>query len=160
MSVEYPKNLMYPVDIYNTEHLCEDLVSLAYQSGEFSRFKQDRNFKNNESEKLYYQWILRSIKKEIANYVFVCYDKNKIIGLLTLGVKKDRTDIGILAVDITYRGKKIGESLVAKAMQTTRDLNFQTIQAATQKDNVSACRFYEKQGFVIEKTEYIYHLWI
>ncbi|WP_448520447.1 GNAT family N-acetyltransferase [Rhodoflexus sp.] len=154
------KSLSFGVDTYDSLSLNNDLLELAYQSGEHSRFFTDKKFIKDEFKKLYYTWIERSVKKEIADHVLVCYDKEKIIGLLTLKFINDRSDIGILAVDRGYRGKRIGESLVVKALQMSKDAGCSIIQVATQKENSNACNFYHKQGFLIEKIEYIYHFWL
>jgi len=150
----------YDVTLYDSLSLSNDLLELAYQSGEYSRFFTDKKFINDEFKKLYYIWIERSVKKEIADHVLVCYDKEKIIGLLTLKFINDRSDIGILAVDRNYRGKRIGESLIVKALQMSKDAGCSTIQVATQRENNVACNFYSKQGFFVEKTEHIYHFWL
>ncbi|TAE74856.1 MAG: GNAT family N-acetyltransferase [Bacteroidetes bacterium] len=160
-----------PTEIYKRENLyenkneSEDLISLALQSGEFSRFKIDKNFeqenlKQHTFEKLYTIWIENSVNKKIAKNVIIQQENQKIVGVLTLGIKNNRADIGILAVDNDYRGKKIGQNLILKAFEESKKLAQTQIQVVTQKANQNACYFYEKMGFMIEKTENIYHFWI
>lgn len=48
-----------------------ELLSLALNSGEFSRFKLDPLFSAELFEKLYTRWITRSVRKEIAWQVLV-----------------------------------------------------------------------------------------
>ncbi|TAG85565.1 MAG: hypothetical protein EAZ20_14805, partial [Bacteroidetes bacterium] len=85
-----------PTEIYKRENLyenkneSEDLISLALQSGEFSRFKIDKNFeqenlKQHTFEKLYTIWIENSVNKKIAKNVIIQQENQKIVGVLTLG---------------------------------------------------------------------------
>ena len=137
-----------------------DLKTLALQSGQFSRFKTDAHFQNNEFEKLYTAWIENSLKKELAEHVLILTLEEETVGLLTLGIKNQRADIGILAVDEPYRRQGIGKALLYSAFQQSKQLQQSFVQVVTQKANAQACLFYQKQGFAIEKTENIYHFWL
>ena len=87
----------------------EKIAKLALQSGKYSRFKIDSNFKNNEYELLYKKWIRNSIYEEKALEVAIFKDNKEILGFLTLEKKNDSLcDIGLVAVDQNARGKKIG----------------------------------------------------
>jgi dTDP-4-amino-4,6-dideoxy-D-galactose acyltransferase len=63
-------------------------------------------------------------------------------------------------VDRTARGKGIGNHLMNAAVARAREWGVDQIDVVTQQDNVGACRFYERCGFVPEKSENIYHIWI
>jgi dTDP-4-amino-4,6-dideoxy-D-galactose acyltransferase len=147
-------------ELYENTEINQNLISLALQSGIYSRFKIDKNFKNQEFERLYTTWIENSVKKEIAQKVIIQKENNQIIALLTLGIKNKRADIGILAVDTHCRGKKVGKNLIERAFFESNLLNQNLIQVVTQKANQEACCFYQKMGFQIEKIENIYHFWI
>ena len=86
--------------------------------------------------------------------------ENQEAGLLTLGEKNGRADIGLLAVDAAVRGQRIGQQLVAAAHVQALAWGYTTLQVVTQGDNFPACRFYEKCGFTPESVEHIYHLWL
>jgi dTDP-4-amino-4,6-dideoxy-D-galactose acyltransferase len=79
--------------------------------------------------------------------------------MVPVGEKNGRGDIGLLAVDSSMRGKKLGIALVNAAQQWTIENGFTTAQVVTQGENVSACRFYEKCGYRIDKIENVYHFW-
>lgn len=145
---------------YFGHELNQNLVRLAFQSGEYSRFKIDKNFKNNEFEKLYEKWIENSLKRVIAKDVLVYIEGNVELGIVTIGEKNGKADIGILAVDENSRGKSIGTKLVNAAFSLTKKWGFGQIQVVTQGKNEIACRFYERLGFKIEKMENIYHIWL
>ncbi|WP_291723538.1 GNAT family N-acetyltransferase [Bernardetia sp.] len=135
------------------------LIDLSLQSGIYSRFKIDKNFINQEYEKLYTAWIENSVGGKIADRVIVAYQENEIVGLLTLAFKDSFSDIGVLAVDEHCRGQKIGHKLVKKAILETQEQAIRKVKVVTQKVNKQACNFYLKQNFDIEKIDYIYHIW-
>ncbi|MCL5247324.1 GNAT family N-acetyltransferase [Cellulophaga sp. 20_2_10] len=136
------------------------IEKLALQSGKYSRFKIDLNFKKNEYELLYKKWIRNSIYEEKAIEVAIFKDSQEILGFFTLEKKSDSLcDISLVAVDQNARGKKIGTKLINFAISQGVKKGFKDIQVVTQLENLPAKNLYEKCGFKICKTEYIYHYW-
>jgi dTDP-4-amino-4,6-dideoxy-D-galactose acyltransferase len=145
---------------YDKTYPSESLKELALQSGQFSRFKLDPNFKNNEFENLYFEWINSSVKKRIADEILVYYDNNVEKGFVTLAVKKDRGSIGLIAVDQRERGKSVGRNLINESYAFFIKQNINMIEVVTQKANIGACHFYESLGFEVKSIINIFHLWI
>lgn len=138
------------------------LESLALQSGEYSRFRLETHFEPAVFIGLYQRWLRNSLSHEIAREVLV-FDAGQTgsaQGLLTLGVKNGRADIGLLAVDTQARGQRIGQQLVAAARQRTATWGLAELQVVTQLDNEPACGFYRRCGFREWQVEHIYHLWL
>ena len=148
------------IELYSPIITTPKLIDLSLQSGIYSRFLLDDNFINDEYRKLYTTWIENSVNGEIADKVIVAYEETEIIGVLTLSFKENYSDIGILAVDSNYRGRKIGKRLVERAIFETKRKYFNEIKVVTQNKNVVACHFYKQQDFKIEQLEYIYHIWL
>ncbi len=147
------------IEEYLDEEPTEELYNLAIQSGIYSRFNIDQNLPNYKFIELYRTWIRNSTRKQIASKVLVAKEKNHLVGMITLGEKEGRADIGLLAVDSNYRGRGIGKSLVFSA-ENEFQKRFNEGQVVTQKDNTPACTLYEKCGYTIEKIESIYHIWL
>jgi dTDP-4-amino-4,6-dideoxy-D-galactose acyltransferase len=145
---------------YNRDYVSDKLKSIALQSGKYSRFNVDPNFKNREFEKLYIEWISKSVQKEIANEVLVYYENGDEKGLITLGLKDNYGSIGLLAVDEKERGKSIGKKLVHSALKYFKKKKANTVEVVTQIENKGACGFYESLGFEVKSLVNIYHLWI
>ncbi len=145
---------------YRQSFASEKLRSLALQSGINSRFKTDPNFKNNEFERLYIEWIERSVQRIIAKEVLVYFENDDEKGLITLGLKKNAGSIGLLAVDEKERGKSIGKKLVHEALRYFNEIKTETVEVVTQSDNIIACGFYRSMGFETKSIVNIYHLWI
>lgn len=136
------------------------LRSLALQSGIYSRFKKDSNFKSYEYVDLYTDWIKKSLSGEIAKDVLAYNEDGKSDGVITIAQSGNQASIGILAVDEHMRGKAIGTKLVTSAFSLIQGWGISLVQVSTQKENVAACTFYVKLGFKEEKIENVYHFWL
>lgn len=145
---------------YDLKYTSGELKKLAFQSGLFSRFKIDPNFQNYEFEKLYTEWIEKSVRKEISDEVLVYYEDNIEKGFVTVAIKKNTGVVGLIAVDEGERGKSIGKKLMNAVLTYLSEKNTYMVEVATQKANEAACRFYETLGFEIKNTINVYHLWI
>ncbi len=139
--------------------LDNNLLDLAFQSGHFSRFKIDPNFKNNEFEKLYTKWIEQSIKHENAEKVIGFLLENKVVGFITIGFKNNMVDIGLIAVNEQNRNLRIGKKLLQYVFNFALEKSIKNISVTTQKQNQGAMKFYLQSGFSINHITYIYHLW-
>jgi dTDP-4-amino-4,6-dideoxy-D-galactose acyltransferase len=147
------------ISSYKSEKLDKNLLDLALQSGHFSRFFLDKNFKKGSFEKMYRLWMENSINKKIADDVIVFQENKKIMGMVTVKYAENVATIGLIAVDLSERGKNIGTHLLNELKHQIQAKNIRFIDVATQKDNEQACHFYEKNGFLISKTAFIYHFW-
>lgn len=154
----YPKTDF--IRTYNLEYASDKLKELALQSGIFSRFRTDPNFQNNEFEKLYIEWIEKSVKRIISDEVLVYYEEDIEKGFVTLSVKDDVGSIGLIAVDENERGKSIGKKLMSAVLNYLSEKKVKIAEVATQEANEAACRFYRSLGFEIKNKINVYHLWI
>lgn len=134
-----------------------ELIALAVKSGHKSRFNKDPKL-NSKFRDLYTLWMEKSIDGRMADYVLVSLDKNIIDGMLTLKIGTDFSEIGLVAVD--KEGKGIGNKLLQKAFYLSKKNNKKYIKVVTQKDNVGGMNYYLKNGFEIDKVNYIYHYWV
>ena len=147
--------------IISTNKFTSKLESLAWQSGEYSRFRVDAQFPKRIFERLYSQWLRNSLDRKIAHEVLVFrQNTGEEVGMITLGEKNGCADIGLLAVDKTVRGRQIGQSLVAEVQKRAIDRGYTELQVVTQGDNLTAFNFYQKCGFGLIKESHIYHLWL
>jgi len=137
----------------------EQLIQLALQSGIYSRFKKDQNFKHNEYERLYLRWITLSINKTLADNVIVYKEKDCYRGFITVRVKGDFPTIGLIAVEEQSRGKGIGRSLLHYVNNIIKKMELHKIEVTTQFENKPSLRLYESAGYKIVSKRYIYHIW-
>ena len=138
----------------------DDLEDLAIQSGEYSRFALDPNISKEIFFNLYKIWMRKSLSKEIAQEVLLIRQPNKIAGMVTLGEKFGRGDIGLIAVDRQFRGNNYGKKLVYASRDWLVSQEYSEAQVVTQGNNLAACKLYEKCGYSVETVEYYYHFWL
>jgi dTDP-4-amino-4,6-dideoxy-D-galactose acyltransferase len=146
------------ISFYDKEYTEQKLISLAHDSGIYSRFNVDNKIERKLFEDLYTHWIVNSVTKKIADAVLVSKEEKEITGFVTIGKKNDRADIGIIAVDSSHHGKGIGKALMFSAENFYAG-KLKSIQVVTQGDNLPACKLYESCSYKLEKNEYFYHLW-
>ena len=147
--------------VVNTNKFTPQLEQLAWQSGEFSRFRLDARFAPHVFQELYTQWLRASLTGELARVVLAYSSpEGAEVGLLTLGHQEGQASIGLLAVAGANRGQGIGQQLVEAARQQAHRWGCPTLQVVTQRANERACRFYARCGFELVREEHIYHLWL
>jgi dTDP-4-amino-4,6-dideoxy-D-galactose acyltransferase len=137
----------------------EQVVITGIQSGIYSRFQTDKNFPPQSFEKLYREWMEKSIDRKIAEEVFVNEKENMIKGVITIGKKGRVAEIGIVAVDQLYRGQGIGQNLLHQCETWCVHNQMKEIRVVTQAANLGACNFYTSNGFKKETVINIYHFW-
>jgi len=139
----------------------KQLIDLALQSGAYSRFALDPNFKNQEFTKLYTAWITKIVTKEIPEELWVCTNAEQdLVGFVTIGFDQLGAYMGLMAVNEINRRQGIAHSFIQIAHTRATQAACTTLRLVTQKANLPACRLYEKSGFVLSQTEYLYHLWL
>ncbi|MBI4646849.1 MAG: GNAT family N-acetyltransferase [Bacteroidia bacterium] len=148
------------IEIYTKSEIAPQLINLALESGKYSRFKTDNHFPKGSFERLYTEWIYKSMQKELADIVFVHKTNDIINGMITLYVRNYTGYIGLVGVDYTFHRQNIGNKLMAAAKNYFIQKNCVKIEVVTQGDNIPACKYYEKNGFKKIKTEYLFHFWI
>lgn len=136
----------------------EGLLDLALSSGAYSRFKLDTKFVS-QFAKLYAEWLMRSLCKELADEVFVFRKQNLNAGFVTVKTKSGIAEIGLIATDEHFRGCGIGTSLMNAVLNYAQAHGCDKVRVATQRRNQQAIDFYIKNGFKEVENIFIYHLW-
>ncbi len=149
------------LELYDASVIDDSIYCLALQAGEYSRFKLDKKFPDASFESMYRAWIENSVSGRIADEVWVCQTnmEEKYAGLLTLK-KEEEATIGLIAVDDTCRGQKIGSLLLSQAKKSAFEGGIKRLNVSTQYMNVAACKFYESNQFKVKEIKYIYHMWL
>lgn len=153
----------YIIKDYNKyEDTCarrEQLYSLAYLSGEHSRYKLDANFAKGKFEEMYRMWVDNSISGEMADHLFYIEEEGKICAFVTLKVIHEEGIVGLIATDKNVQAKGMGKTLMLKCEETLRLKGIDRLDVATQASNNIACLFYEKCGMRVTEMTFIYHSW-
>lgn len=144
---------------YTSMNVDCDLLDLAIQSGQFSRFRVDSRIGHEKWASLYRVWIENSARRKIADMVLVKRKAGQVVGMVTLAMVEKRGRIGLLGVNEEFRGQGIGRQLVQNALAWFVGMGAEQVEVVTQGDNVAACRLYESCGFVLQDVDYFYHFW-
>lgn len=138
----------------------KNLLRIACQAGEFSRFRVDKNFGDEACDRLYKQWIRNDASIESKSYLYVYRLEDSIIGLITVKAFDGVGSIGLIGVSSMHRGKNVGKALIDKAVTHFQQREIFNIDVVTQKANLPACGFYQKNGFGVKNVINFYHLWL
>jgi dTDP-4-amino-4,6-dideoxy-D-galactose acyltransferase len=133
--------------------LTENLLSLALDSGTFSRFLTDQRFVNREFEKLYQLWIEKALSQHE-----VLLAKNQA-GFVSCEVAENEAQIGLIAVQKAQRGKGWGKKLIQAAENFAIQKGAQTMTIGTQVANLPASGLYHSMGYQLIQRQFIYHFW-
>lgn len=150
----------FVIEEYNGKRPTVDLNLLAFQAGSFSHFKTDKKFSEELFFRLYKKWMANCVNRSAADKIYIAKQKQEIVGMITVGEKKGRGDIGLLAVKEDVRRCKLGESLIKTAQTYFIGAGLLDSQVVTQQANLAACHLYEKCGYKVEKIENFYHFWL
>ncbi|WP_259415823.1 streptothricin N-acetyltransferase SatA [Bacillus toyonensis] len=112
----------------------------------------EKSYLQNDSEELAYNEYINKPNQVI----YIALLHNQIIGFIVL--KKNWNHyayIEDITVDKKYRTLGVGKRLVDQAKQWAKEGNMTGIMLETQNNNVAACKFYEKCGFVIDGFDFL-----
>lgn len=138
----------------------DELISIACQAGEYSRFRVDANFGPQACDRLYTQWIRNDTSRGSSTTVYVYRVGPTIAGLITLRGSEPKGSIGLIGVSTHHRGHSIGTALMGTAFWHYKQQGIDGIEVVTQRANIPACRFYQKHGFEVKSVINYYHLWL
>ncbi|MBD2752573.1 GNAT family N-acetyltransferase [Spirosoma sp. BT704] len=149
-----------PIEIFSAGQDVAQLYELAYQSGDYSRFKVDAIVGEENFKRLYRQWIDNSVSGQAADDTFVYVVDKAIQGFITVQKKPTVATIGLLATDKSVRGRGVGSALLNYVKHDLRASSAIHLDVATQKKNIVACRFYERNGFTVKSEVNVSHIWL
>ncbi|MCQ6333917.1 MULTISPECIES: streptothricin N-acetyltransferase SatA [Bacillus cereus group] len=119
---------------------------IAYTVEDVPSYEKSYLQNQDDNEELAYNEYINKPNQVI----YIALLHNQIIGLMVL--KKNWNHyayIEDITVDKKYRTIGVGKRLVDQAKQWAKNGNMPGIMLETQNNNVAACKFYEKCGFVI-----------
>lgn len=145
----------YNLEITSKLYLNEnDFNDFAY-----SRFYKDSELKNKMKKDIYSEWISNSCEKNNKIF-FTISNHNALLGYLLIRVEENNYIIELISISRKYRNMNLGSLLLNFLKDTAHKNKITKIYVGTQISNIFAINFYIKNGFYVEKTTDIYHLWL
>ena len=136
-----------------------DLLALAWQSAERSRFKRDPNLPVDSWRELYRIWLDKSLDGEMADAIIVERDEQGVAGMITVSAQNAIGKIGLFAVDERARGQGLGRKLLDRASDWFAVQGCQEANVVTQGDNETALKTYRNSGYTIKEAVVVFHWW-
>jgi dTDP-4-amino-4,6-dideoxy-D-galactose acyltransferase len=153
------ENVIATITQFKEDKPTKALYDLAYESGQFSRFKLDAHFEPKVFMQMYNSWIEQSATGNLADYIFISTHDNETTGMVTLTINDNVAHIGLIATSPHYQGKGIGRKLINQCIAMAVEKQCDRLEVTTQLANKQACGFYETCGFSVKSINNIYHLW-
>jgi len=119
----------------------------------------DKNTKENMADYLNTHFTDSVIRDELTNtdcHIFIAWDDNRPAGYLKLNTGAAQTDLQEsnslelerIYVKRAWQGRKVGQLLLEKAVDTAYELGKTSIWLGVWEDNPGAVRFYKRNGFI------------
>jgi ribosomal protein S18 acetylase RimI-like enzyme len=134
-----------------------DIIEIANVLGNTSRYFKDKKIDTEKSLQLYITWIENSIFRGYANECLLLMEGNRLAGIHTLKIKNNTGYVDLIGVCNNYQGMGLGKILLYKGIEWLQKQNVEKIDVVTEAENIPATAFYQKNGFIVNNIELIYH---
>jgi GNAT superfamily N-acetyltransferase len=134
------------------------LRAIARSGHRDTRFYFDEHFDRNQCDLLYQTWIENSFRG-FAQAVLVAEAEGKPAAYLTCHLNEQTSQIGLLGVAESLRGKGLATKLVRAFLSWSREQGARRPIVVTQGRNLQAQRLYQHNGFVTASMQLWYHRW-
>lgn len=103
---------------------------------------------------------LKEVIKNKNNYLFAMYDRNLIIGTITLikisQIRRSKGLIEDFVIDQRYRGRGLGKKLMLHTIAVAKKLQLSQLVLTSESYRITANKLYKKLGFKIKEINFYY----
>ncbi len=133
----------------------EQVVKLAKVSFRKSRFHNDSLISTAVADRLKGEWVRNFFLGARGDAMVVAESADGIAGFLLLLKNKEALTIDLVAVDEAHRGKGLAAAMTRFSEKTFPQPTL--VRVGTQIGNAPAIQAYQKQGFTLVQSQYIFH---
>lgn len=134
----------------------EQVVELARGNFRYSRFHLDPLISEESANRIKMEWVRNYFAGLRGDQMIVSLVGKEVAGfLLILYQSSARLVIDLIAVDERFRGRGLAKDMIAFAEHAYP--SFSQLVVGTQVSNIPSLRLYEKMGFQICATQYVFH---
>jgi ribosomal protein S18 acetylase RimI-like enzyme len=108
------------------------------------------------SDELRVRWVQNFFAGKRGEAMVVAVDGDRVVGFNQLLARGNAYVIDLIAVDPDHRKMGIAGDLIRFGDHHFADAA--EVRVSTQVANVTACRLYERMGFVLASAQYVFHL--
>jgi dTDP-4-amino-4,6-dideoxy-D-galactose acyltransferase len=134
------------------------LRAIARTAHRDTRFYFDGHFARQKCDLLYETWIENSFRG-FAQSVLVAEADGEPAAYLTCHLNEQTSQIGLLGVAGSHRGKGLATKLVQAFLSWSHERGARRAVVVTQGRNVQAQRLYQHNGFLSSSIQLWYHRW-
>ncbi len=131
------------------------IVEIAQHSFRFSRFHMDPNIPLETANRIKGEWTSNFFSGKRGNSMAVAEVSGKAAGYLLLLETQNTITIDLIAVGESFRKIGVASKLISW-VQSQRN-SFHHFQVGTQIANVASIRCYQKLGFSLADSQYVFH---
>ena len=140
----------------------EELSTMAEEvlvmSGENSRFNIDPDMPRSFMPMMYKEWGWGVLQDPDGEVIAALEPEGGINGICCIKHSKFESNIELIAVRESSRGRGLGQLLISSAIQGAARKRSRRITVTTQRTNSAALALYKMSGFDVIDERYIYHL--
>ena len=155
---EFPLPSGYSIRL--TQNDDQNLIgSVAQSSFIYSRFHLDPSVDNCQADLIKRKWVENFYLGQRGDYMIVACFKCKPVGFAQIICRNDTLIIDLIAVDSAHHGKGLASSMITFAESLALDHSplSKILVVGTQLANQPSISLYEKLGFRLSRSEYIFH---
>lgn len=137
--------------------LTEDISRLAEVLLPQSRYSKDRAIPKKIGRKIFEAWIQNSLYHQFADDAFIAVKDKRLIGVISFKVKQKVAYLDLVCVLPEFQSRGIGTLLLHQVINHLKEKNVATLVTISQAENIPANIFYQKNQFIIQDIEMVYH---
>jgi len=135
------------------------LETIARAAHTDSRFFFDSRFGKEHAANLFATWIATDCGGRADKVLVVDGSDTRAVGYISCYSKAGANRISLIGVANEFRGRGLGQALVAGGLGWFRSVGAETVSVITQMRNVAAQRLYQAAGFRTANVKVWYHRW-
>ena len=125
-----------------------------------SRFALDPGFPADAHEKLFAEWVAKSVRGRFDDWVGVAEIRGRLAGFVSCRkTGRGAGAIGLVGVARSFRRRGLGRALVDQGLGWFRVRRIRHVSVVTQGRAIGAQRLYQACGFRTSRVDLWYHKW-
>ena len=120
----------------------------------YSRFHLDPLIDNDIASQVKQNWVKNYFSGKRGDEMILALLNNKPVGFLQLIIQDDDLFIDLIGVDKIAQGRGVASSMIQFA---SKNIKRSCIKAGTQIGNMPSIKLYQKLGFVLAGSDYVFH---
>jgi len=139
--------------IANESHK-ESASLIAYNNFIYSRFHLDPLIENKIANQLKLNWVKNYFLGKRGDAMVIALINGQPVGFLQLIINKQELIIDLIGVDKEAQGNGVASGMI---QFITENFRYRFIRVGTQVSNIPSIKLYQKLGFVLTGSDYVFH---